>query len=346
MKRFLVILVLVIGFFLVKTFYQAGQFKTIDNHFNGTVTNTYRNMPGPEDMQLDYFSGNLFISAATRRPTKNNNQNSRDGIYLLNIQDDQIPNLVPNNYPGEFHPHGISLLRIDSALYVFAVNHNDKGDFVESFRYNNGSLVHLASYSSPKMCCPNDLIATDINKFYVTNDHGSKKGLMRIIEDYLRVPRSTLLYFDGESFARAAGPFNYANGVNMSNDRKRLYLATTTGNSIISFDVNDDGTVTRKNTTDLATGVDNIDVDEDGNLWIAAHPKLLDFVKHAKDSTVYSPSQVFKLTPEDNYNFTVEEIYLNDGSEISAASIAVFYKDELFVGVVLDYSMLRATLVQ
>ena len=65
MKRFLVILVLVIGFFLIKTFYQAGQFKTIDSHFNGIITNTYRNMPGPEDMQLDHFSGNLFISNDT-----------------------------------------------------------------------------------------------------------------------------------------------------------------------------------------------------------------------------------------------------------------------------------------
>ena len=60
MKKFLIIMVLVIGFFLLKTFYQAGQFKSIDAHFNGTVTHVYSNMPGPEDLQLDYLSGNLF----------------------------------------------------------------------------------------------------------------------------------------------------------------------------------------------------------------------------------------------------------------------------------------------
>ena len=220
------------------------------------------------------------------------------------------------------------------------------GDFVESFIFNKGALEHLVSYSSPAMCCPNDLIATDIDKFYVTNDHGTKKGIMRVLEDYLRIPRSSLLYFNGESYARAAGPFNYANGVNMSNDRSRLYLATTTGSSIIVFDVNNDGSLTRKSTTDLGTGVDNIDVDKEGNLWIAAHPKLLNFVKHVKDSTVYSPSQVFKLTPKDNYDFAVEEIYLNDGSEISGSSIALYYQNELFVGVVLDYTLLRASLIK
>mgnify|MGYP000167817978 CR=1 FL=1 len=85
---------------------------------------------------------------------------------------------MPNNYDVEFHPHGISLLRKDTTLYVFAVNHNNAGDFVESFMFNNGTLEHLVSYSSPAMCCPNDLIATDIDTFYVTNDHGTTKGFM------------------------------------------------------------------------------------------------------------------------------------------------------------------------
>lgn len=349
MKKFLIILVLVIGFFLLKTFYQAGQFKSIDGHFNGTVTHIYRNMPGPEDLQLDYSSGNLFISANTRRrvgDTEQNSGSSREGIYLLNIHNDESPELIPNNYQGEFHPHGISLFRSDSLLYVFAINHNDDGDFVELFLYNNGSLEHITSYSSPDMCCPNDLIATDIDKFYVTNDHGTKKGIMRVFEDYLRIPRSSLLYFDGESYSRAAGPFNYANGVNMSNDRSRLYMTTTIGNSIIIFDVNEDATLTRKGTTDLGTGVDNIDVDEEGNLWIGAHPKLLNFLKHKKDSTVNSPSQVLKLTPLKDYNFTINEIYLNDGSEISGSSTAVYFRGELYIGVVFNHTLLRATLAK
>ena len=349
MKKFSIILILVIGFFLIKLFYQAGQFKTINSHFKGSVSNIYHNMAGPEDLQLDYQTGFLFISSATRRQpegSENSPDSYRDGIYLLDIHQDELPKLLTTNYSGEFHPHGISLLRKDSILYVFVVNHNDKGDFVESFRFNNDALEHLATYSSPSMCCPNDLIATDIDKFYVTNDHGAKGGLMRIFEDYLRIPRSTLLYYDGESYSKAAGPFNYANGVNMSVDRNRLYLATTTGTSVVVFDVNDDGTLKRKGTTDLGTGVDNIDVDEAGNLWIGGHPKLLDFVNHAKDSTKFSPSQVLKLTPVGDYDFTVEEIYLNDGSEISGSSSAVFYNNELFIGVVLDHTVLRASLAE
>jgi len=341
MKRFLVILILVVGFFLLKTFYQAGQFKSIDPHFDGKVSKIYTNMPGPEDLQVDHKTGVLFISSAARRGEEESNN---DGIYILDLTSTESPILLSTDYTGSFHPHGISLLRKDSTLYIFAINHNNNGDYVEKFKFNGSSLEHIASYSAPDICCPNDLVAIDVDKFYVSNDHGTKTGIMRILEDYIRMPRSALFYYDGTSFTKAAGPFNYANGVNVSNDKNRLYLTTTTGASIITFDVHDDGTLTRKGTTDLGTGVDNIDVDEEGNLWIGAHPKLLDFVSHAKDSTSISPAQILKLTPVDEYSYSVEEIYLNDGNEISGSSVGIYYKNELFIGVVLDHTLLRASL--
>jgi arylesterase / paraoxonase len=342
MKKFFLILVLAISFFVLKTLYQAGQFKTIEDHFSGSVTTIYSNMPGPEDMQIDYSTGNMFISSSNRRPTDEGVNN--DGIYLLNFDSGSIPVRLPSDFQGAFHPHGISLLRIDSNLYVFAVNHNENGNFVESFRFRENSLEHLASYSAPEMCCPNDLVATDVDKFYVTNDHGSKGGFMPILEDFVRIPRSSLMYFNGESFSRAAGPYNYANGVNISKDRSKLYLATTTGASVVVYDINEDATLHQINTVDLGTGVDNIDIDETGNLWVGAHPKLLDFLSHANDSTAYSPSQVIKLIPTDNNEFIIEEIYLNDGSEISGSSTAVYYHNELFVGVVFNHTLLRANL--
>jgi arylesterase / paraoxonase len=342
MKKILALVFLAIGFFLVKLFYQAGQFKSLNYSFDGTVSKIYRNMPGPEDLQVDYATGNMFISSSNRRPSERGINN--DGIYLLNLDSGKIPVRLASNFEENFHPHGISLLRKDSILYIFAVNHNSNGDFVESFRFQENSLKHLASYSSPEMCCPNDLVATDMDKFYVTNDHGSKGGIMRVLEDYAKIPRSSVLYFNGESFSRAAGPLNYANGVNISPDGARLYVAATTGGLVEVYDINSDATLTEKEAIELSTGVDNIDIDEAGNLWIAAHPKLLDFVKHAKDSTKYSPSEVLKLTPTDKNGFKIEEIYLNDGSEISGSSTAVYYNNELFVGVVFNHTLLRASL--
>ena len=67
LKRAIVIIVLVVGFFMLQTFYRAGQFRSINNSIKGEVIQTYSSMPGPEDMQVDHRSGKLFISSTERR---------------------------------------------------------------------------------------------------------------------------------------------------------------------------------------------------------------------------------------------------------------------------------------
>jgi arylesterase/paraoxonase len=247
-----------------------------------------------------------------------------------------------------FRPHGISFLAQDSVDYLFVVNHTDERDFVELFRIKNDTLFHQKSFSAPSMCCPNDVVGIDTNRFYVTNDHGTKKGWMRKVEDYLRIPWSYLLYFNGKNFSKVYEGLTYGNGVNVSNDGRKLYLTHTTGRELLTFDRNKEtGELKLLNLLNLKSGLDNIHVDDEGNLWIASHPKMLKFIGHAKDSIDKSPSQVFKLTPEGNSsNYRVEEIYLNEGDQLSGASVAVQYKNDLLVGVVFDHKILRATLAK
>jgi hypothetical protein len=50
------------------------------------------------------------------------------------------------------------------------------------------------------------------------------------------------------------------------------------------------------------------------------------------------------VTPERNGPARVEEIYVNRGEEISAASIALRYKNQLILGPVFDSRLLVCTL--
>ena len=340
MKRALVIIFLAAGFFVVQTLYRAGQFKSIEDKFSGTISKVYTNVPGPEDFQLDRLTGNLYISGTDRR----GDNVHANGIYMLSVDSGESPVKMETDYPGQLNPHGISLLRKDSSLYLLAVNHNKEGDFVEFFEVEGNILSHFKSISNDEMCCPNDLVALDLDKIYISNDHGAKKGVGRVIEDYLNIPSSSIFYYDGEDLKKIAKPFYYANGINISPDGSKLYLAETTGKSITTFEIHEDGTLLNLGSYDVGTGVDNIDVDNEGNLWVAAHPKLLDYVNHRKDSTNVSPSQVLKLTPVSATNFKEELIYQDSGNQLSGSSIAVYYKGEMFVGVVLNHSILRAGL--
>jgi arylesterase/paraoxonase len=85
--------------------------------------------------------------------------------------------------------------------------------------------------------------------------------------------------------------------------------------------------------------VDNLDVDEEGNIWVAGHPKLLTYVKHSKEPDHRAPSQVLRLVPESGSDdgettFRVEEVYLDAGDELSASSIAARHESRLLIGAV------------
>ena len=296
-------------------------------------------------MDVDVETGLLFISSTDRWKTLRGKP-SNDGIFLLRLNSATGPAKLPTTYAGSFHPHGISLLKADSLTYLFAVNHNDGGSYVEVFEFRHDTLFHQQSISDPSMCCPNDVVAVARNKFYVTNDHGSKKGFGRTLEEYLRLPHSKLLYFNGNSMTTAYEGMRYANGVNISADGSTLFVATTTGQNILTFDRDKEtGVLSNVRKQDLHTGLDNIHVDREGNLWIASHPKLLAFVGHAKDSTKRSPSQVLKLVPTtEKGTYEVHEVLMDDGSTLSGSSIALPYGDQLFVGGVFERKVLRIKL--
>jgi len=69
---------------------------------------------------------------------------------------------------------------------------------------------------------------------------------------------------------------SYANGINISPDRQTVYVAATVGKKIYVYDRDRNaGDLTLRRTIDTGTGVDNIEIDQNGNLGIGCHPKLL-----------------------------------------------------------------------
>ena len=338
-----IILVLIV-ILIVKTCHDAGAFKSLVPHTPGKTLEMYTSIPGTEDIDIDRDNGLLFISSTNRRE----NNSKTDGIYLLDLKKEgSTPRKLITTYSGDFHPHGISLYKQDSTLYLHAVNHKDNGDFIEMFEFRNNILIHLLSISSEQMCCPNDVVAVGKFMCYITNDHGYPSGIKRTLEDYLKIPKAYILYYNGNTFSKAFEGLNYANGIDISPDGSLLYATHTTGQEMLTFQIDkSSGEISLLDRKDLNTGVDNIDVDADGNIWIGCHPKLFDFVAHAKDSTQYSPSQVVRLIPgkEVHTEYHVDEIFLDDGKTISGSSVGLHYQGELFIGVVFDRKLMRINL--
>lgn len=322
---------LILGYAL-NTLVAAGLFRPIEAHFAGRCAKI--DLAGAEDISFDGRIGYAYISSVDRRAAWAG-QDVRGDIYGYDPRNAAAPVNLTAKWPGPFQPHGISLfIGRDNVLTVMAVNHAGGRHSIEIFDAQaDGSLRHRRTVADPLITSPNDVAAIDRDSFYVSNDHGYVAGVMRTLEDYLRLPAGTVVHYDGAKARVVIENTIYANGVALSRDGAKLYLAQTTARTVTVFNRNaKTGDVKLEQIVPADTGVDNIELDEQGALWIGAHPKMLDFVAHSGDAKKLSPSQVIRLTPQANGAYTVEEIYLNDGAELSGSASAAVWHKKLLIG--------------
>lgn len=337
------ILAIIAAGLLVKTFYDAGEFREINPHFKGKV-NTIAGVLSSEDITIHPQSGMAFISSCDRRTQSSDDNQVRQGAiygFDLNSENPKLVNLTAR-FTREFNPHGIGLwIGENGTSSLFVVNHYRDSHFVEIFDYKGTKLVHRESVKGTLMHSPNDVIPVGPRSFYVTNDHGNASEIGRTMEEYLQLAGSFVLYYDDEGFRTVAEELAYANGINVSPDGKTVYVAATVGQKIHVYERDKaSGNLALRHSVELGTGPDNIEMDESGHLWIGCHPKLLTFVKYSKDSRKLSPSQVLKVTVEQTGHYTVEEIYLSRGDSLSGSSVAVIFKNTMLIGSVFDDSFL------
>jgi arylesterase/paraoxonase len=342
------VLVLAGGGIMLKTLRDAGEFKEIVPHFVGECK-AISGVLSSEDITVLQKTGMAFISSADRRPLFQGNQGQQGAIYAFDLtaENPRLMNLTPD-FTQEFHPHGMGLFTAqDGRSSLFVVNHRQDDHFVEIFDYRQDKLVHRDSIRGALMHSPNDVVPVGPRSFYVTNDHGNSSELGRTLEEYLQLARSYVLYYDGSDFRVVAEGLAYANGINISRDGKTLYVAATVGGKIYVYDRElDSGTLNLRDTVDLETGVDNIEVDDTGILWVGAHPKLLTYVAYSKDPQKLSPSQVLRVDIQETGSATVDEIFLDKGDALSGSSVAAVFKDRLLIGSVLDNRFLLCNVNQ
>ena len=342
------VLLTVLGIFTVQTLSSGGAFKTIEPHFGGTCQ-IVEGVTGAEDVTIDPATGFAYISAMDRRKLRT--QGVHDGgIYLYLPGSFETPAKMISTYQGDFHPHGISLWKApeNSAVNdrLFVVSHPPildaegnrigQSSQVDIFEINGIILNHIRSVRPDDPISLNDVAAIGPNSFYASIDQGSTTSLGRTLEVYGRLARSGVLYGNGEQSNKILGDLVYANGIQTSADGNTLYIAETTGKRLTAYTINrQTGALTFKSELDIDSGLDNIEIDENGNLWLASHPKTFDFLAHASDAAKRSASQVF-LISDNNGMLTSEEIYLNDGNPISGSSVAAPIGNRFIVGSVLE----------
>ena len=288
-------------------------------------------MKGAEDFTISYEDGFMIISQDDRAGRRDGSP-SQGHLYVLDLDSgDFQPKKLTGNYKLPFYPHGISLLKLDSAHYQILVVNHARGQTIEKFElFGTDSLIYIATYRDDSMISPNDVVALDKESFYFTNDHGYTSYWGRMAENYLGLAVSNVVFYDGK-YREVADGISYANGINISKDRSQLLVASPRSFSLRYYNIEGNGDLSYERSMDVGSGIDNIELDEEGNLWIGSHPSLLAFTSYAVGKKETAPSEVIKVTGDQ-----VESLYENDGELVSASSVASPYRDLLFIGTVMD----------
>lgn len=337
-KFFLGLMVILIGlaFFVFNMLSSTGFFRTIENTEGFVINHSYE-IWGTEDFAISRTDSFLLISADDRA-AKFSDRERTAGIWMLDLKTDNAqPKLISQNFNQAFFPHGISMIQIDSSTYkVLVINHVNGQHSIEVFHLKGDALNHQQTIKDDLLFSPNDIVAIDEQRFYYTNDRLVSEGFGFFAANYLGKSNSNVGYFDGHNFSIVAEGLHYGNGINYDAERNLLYVASLRKFFVKIYQRQDDGTLNFIEDIDCKTGVDNIELDENGDLWIGCHPSLMAAKSFLQGKTDYSPSEVIHIQYNSLNDYTVESVFEDDGQQMSACSVALPFGGGIFLGNVND----------
>lgn len=339
-KRLLLGLGALVGISVLGTVWilaRGGAFKKIEPHFAGNC----ESLPleaSAEDMAMDRERGVVYLSYLDRQSIVKGDPKVQGTVMRVDLT---RPTLLPEpalvDAPAFFRPHGLSLyVAPDGQRTLIAINHPAKRgvepEAVVIFTEQEpGRFVMADQISSPLFNSPNDLVAVGPRQFYVANDKATGGGLAGALQQ-VGVGASPLVYYDGKAARVVRDDIASGGGIAASADGSTLYVSETAGMRmrVLKRDAAT-GDVTDVARIPLGTSPDNVDVAADGSLTIGAHANTLALIRHFISGSP-SPSQVLRVIPDNGGKPAIDEIYLDDGSGISAGSGGFTYGNKLLIG--------------
>uniref|UniRef100_A0A3P9L6G1 Paraoxonase n=2 Tax=Oryzias latipes TaxID=8090 RepID=A0A3P9L6G1_ORYLA len=262
-------------------------------------------------------------------------------IFLLDLHDPRLKPVelrLPWNFDVEsFNPHGISVYidPSDDSVFLFVVNHPQHKTQIELFKYKeeDRSLLHLKTIKHELLHSVNDIIAVGPESFFATNDHYFSNDLLKFLEYFLLQPWTNVVFYSPKEVKVVSEGYYFANGINMSPDKRHVYVADIFDHNIHVLEWKEDNMLTRVKTVDVASLCDNIEVEpESGDLWLGCH---ID----AKKVFLFDPkdppgSEVIRIQNIHSDQPVVTQVYADDGQVIMGSSVATVYGDKLLIGTV------------
>ncbi|KAH8601624.1 serum paraoxonase/arylesterase-like protein [Bisporella sp. PMI_857] len=213
----------------------------------------------------------------------------------------------------EIDVHGLDIEALENGLLrLWMINHRPPIDesgqpldatklgansTIEAFdlRRDSSQLDHVKTFHDDAIQTPNSVSATGDGGFMFTNDHGNyKTGALRELS-FVYCP-GTLGYCASNGTCGIAYPKgNFPNG--MTKDKDGLYyVAQSTKFRIEVYSRQDNGSLLKIDEIIIGMGLDNLSIDENGDIFVAGFPDPICLIKAISDPVnVDCAASIFRI---------------------------------------------------
>jgi arylesterase/paraoxonase len=343
LSKRLAVLVGVLAGIAFALFVYPAPLSNVKSHFAGTC----RAVPmaaGAADISIDGARGIAYVSYLDRAQSSAGKQ-PRGTVMLvdLNVAEPRVRAAL-NSDPPDFRPIGLNLyIPPQGARRLFVINRGAGGSStIEIFEQTaTGAFALSKTLRDPLLTSPTAIVAVGPEQFYATNDSSAPRGFERLRQLLFPSSQSTVVYYDGTRMTTAATGLQMAAGIASSADGRAIYVSEMAGKRLGVFDRDaSSGALRAREVVALGSAPENLTIDGAGNVWIAAHPRLIAAVRRLGDAAVIAPTQVLKFSPKAAAGARLSEVYVDGGEQLSAGSVAATHGKKLVIGAADDSRLL------
>ncbi|KAM0334501.1 hypothetical protein ACHAQA_001530 [Verticillium albo-atrum] len=185
-------------------------------------------------------------------------------------------------------------------------------------------LKHVRTYADGQISTPNRVAALSTDSFYISNDHGQDKvGLRHHLG--LFMDTGDVTFCSAKAGCRmVAGGFRFPNGL-AHGPNGLLYVPSAATGVIHVFQVLEDNNIEQIDVIKTGYSIDNVSVDQNGDLFVAAFPIGLGVLKAFNDPrNSFPPAAVLRVRKGAD-GYIVEKILEDAKAEVLPAATTALH---------------------
>ncbi|KAF4973962.1 hypothetical protein FZEAL_9069 [Fusarium zealandicum] len=185
-------------------------------------------------------------------------------------------------------------------------------------------LKYIRTYAEKLIATPNRVAAVNSKTFYVTNDHGQHKlGIQHHLSPLIKTGDVTFCEAD-KGCRTTAGGLSFPNGLARDKDGL-VYVPSSLLGTVHIYRTLPNNDLEKVEDVSTGFSLDNISVDQHGDIWVAAFPMGLEILKAYNDPyNAHPPSTVLRITKVDG-KYVVDKIIEDAAGEVLPGATTVVH---------------------